>query len=80
VLDNHDDFGGHAKRKEFTVGGRLLIGYGGSSRSTRRRHKWSADAKGLLRDLGSMSPVSRPRFDQRLYPSLGLSRGLFPAA
>src|SRR3546814_1418092 len=23
VLDNHDDFGGHAKRNEFTVGGRL---------------------------------------------------------
>jgi spermidine dehydrogenase len=30
VLDNHDDFGGHAKRNEFTHGGRLIIGYGGS--------------------------------------------------
>src|SRR6266568_3840995 len=30
VLDNHDDFGGHAKRNEFTVDGRLLMGYGGS--------------------------------------------------
>ncbi len=30
VLDNHDDFGGHAKRNEFRVGGRLIIGYGGS--------------------------------------------------
>src|SRR5262249_42166603 len=29
VLDNHDDFGGHAKRNEFRVDGRLLIGYGG---------------------------------------------------
>src|SRR6476646_1103264 len=26
ILDNLDDFGGHAKRNEFTVGGRLLIG------------------------------------------------------
>ena len=25
VLDNHDDFGGHAKRNEFTVGGRTAI-------------------------------------------------------
>jgi spermidine dehydrogenase len=26
ILDNHDDFGGHAKRNEFTVDGRKLIG------------------------------------------------------
>ena len=30
ILDNHDDFGGHAKRNEFAVDQRLLIGYGGS--------------------------------------------------
>ncbi|MDZ7644925.1 MAG: FAD/NAD(P)-binding protein [Woeseiaceae bacterium] len=30
VLDNHDDFGGHAKRNEFDVDGRKLICYGGS--------------------------------------------------
>lgn len=30
ILDNHDDFGGHAKRNEFAIGGRTLIGYGGS--------------------------------------------------
>ena len=29
-LDNHDDFGGHAKRNEFDVDGRKLIGYGGA--------------------------------------------------
>ena len=29
ILDNHDDFGGHAKRNEFTVDGRTLLGYGG---------------------------------------------------
>jgi len=32
ILDNHDDFGGHAKRNEFRVGDRLLVGYGGQSR------------------------------------------------
>src|SRR5262245_46324288 len=26
ILDNHDDFGGHAKRNEFTLDGRLFIG------------------------------------------------------
>src|SRR5262249_46819827 len=30
LLDNHDDFGGHAKRNEFSIDGRLIIGYGGS--------------------------------------------------
>ncbi len=30
LLDNHDDFGGHARRNEFRVDGRLLLGYGGS--------------------------------------------------
>ena len=30
ILDNHDDFGGHAKRNEFTLDGRRIIGYGGS--------------------------------------------------
>jgi len=30
VLDNHDDFGGHAKRNEFRPGGRLWIANGGT--------------------------------------------------
>jgi spermidine dehydrogenase len=51
VLDNHDDFGGHAKRNEFTVDGRLLIGYGGSQSIDSPQTQWSAVA-GLLRDLG----------------------------
>src|ERR1700686_1273947 len=27
VLDNHDDFGGHAKRNEFQAGGRMLLSH-----------------------------------------------------
>jgi spermidine dehydrogenase len=77
VLDNHDDFGGHAKRNEFTVGGRLLIGYGGSQSIDSPQTQWGADAKGLLRDLGVDVTRFETAFDQRLYPSLGLSRGLF---
>lgn len=30
ILDNHDDFGGHAKRNEHTVNGNTLLTYGGS--------------------------------------------------
>jgi spermidine dehydrogenase len=77
VLDNHDDFGGHAKRNEFTVDGRLLIGYGGSQSIDSPQTQWSAVAKGLLRDLGVDVTRFETAFDQRLYASLGLSRGLF---
>jgi spermidine dehydrogenase len=31
ILDNHDDFGGHAKRNEFHSGGRMLLNPGGSN-------------------------------------------------
>ena len=30
ILDNHDDFGGHAKRNEFSAPGRAMLGYGGT--------------------------------------------------
>ena len=30
ILDNHDDFGGHAKRNEFHSGERMLLAAGGS--------------------------------------------------
>jgi spermidine dehydrogenase len=30
VLDNHDDFGGHAKRNEFHQGGRMMLSLGGA--------------------------------------------------
>src|SRR6267378_3061348 len=30
ILDNHDDFGGHAKRNEFQYQGRTFVGFGGT--------------------------------------------------
>jgi len=30
ILDNHDDFGGHAKRNEFHSQGKMLVSFGGS--------------------------------------------------
>ncbi len=77
ILDNHDDFGGHAKRNEFMVGGRRLIGYGGSQSIDSPAAHWSDVAKGLLRDLGVDLTRFETAFERRLYSSLGLSRGLF---
>src|SRR6266446_4146016 len=77
ILDNHDDFGGHAKRNEFTLGQRLLIGYGGSQSIQSPRTLYSEVAKGLLRDLGVDVARFETAFDRGLYRSLGLSRGVF---
>jgi len=77
VLDNHDDFGGHAKRNEFTVEGRVIIGYGGSQSIDSPNTHWSDVAKGLLRDLGVDLARFETAFERKLYSSLGLTRGLF---
>lgn len=50
ILDNHDDFGGHAKRNEFSVGNRTLIGYGGSQSIDTPSH-YSNAALDLLKNL-----------------------------
>jgi spermidine dehydrogenase len=77
VLDNHDDFGGHAKRNEFMLDQRLIIGYGGSQSIQSPRTLYSPVAKGLLRDLGVDVARFDSAFDRSLYSSLGLSRGVF---
>src|SRR5256885_540027 len=51
ILDNHDDFGGHARRNEFEVSGRLLLANGGTQ-SIESPGEYSKVAKGLLADLG----------------------------
>jgi spermidine dehydrogenase len=77
ILDNHDDFGGHAKRNEFSLDGRRIIGYGGSQSMQSPRTLYSAVAKDLLRELGVDVARFETAFDRDLYPSLGLTRGVF---
>src|SRR5262249_40979563 len=77
VLDNHDDFGGHAKRNEFTINGTTMIGYGGSQSLQSPNTLYSAAAKGLLRDLGVDLGAFKTAFQSSFYSSLGLSRGVF---
>src|SRR3954468_17087565 len=76
VLDNHDDFGGHAKRNEFTHNGRTYIGYGGTQ-SIDSPAPYSKVAKDLISELGI--EVSRyPKvLDSDLYKSLGLRSAFF---
>jgi spermidine dehydrogenase len=77
ILDNHDDFGGHAKRNEFSSNARTLIGYGGSQSIQSAKTLWTDVAKGLLRDLGVEISRFDNAFDRGFYASLGLSRGVF---
>jgi spermidine dehydrogenase len=76
VLDNHDDFGGHAKRNEFTSGGRLIVGYGGTQ-AIEGRLNWSPVAKGLRDELGIDTGKFFTAFDPKRYTSLGLGQGVF---
>ncbi|MBZ5705085.1 MAG: NAD(P)-binding protein [Acidobacteriia bacterium] len=76
ILDNHDDFGGHAKRNEFRAGNRFLLGYGGTF-SIESPAPYSAVAKGLIEELG-IDVASYPRYvDKKLYSSLGLRPKIF---
>jgi spermidine dehydrogenase len=77
ILDNHDDFGGHAKRNEFMLDGRRIIGYGGSQSIDSPNSWWSETAKELLRELGVDVRRFETAFERTLYSSLGLSRGVF---
>jgi spermidine dehydrogenase len=76
ILDNHDDFGGHAKRNEFHAAGRALIGYGGTQ-SIASPNLYSAEAKALFKGLG----IEVQRFDkyndQTFFSSRGLDHGIF---
>jgi spermidine dehydrogenase len=74
LLDNHDDFGGHAKRNEFLYQGRTYLSFGGSM-SIETPFPYSHTAKSLLAELGVM-PTSYQRYErpERLN---GLSTGVF---
>jgi spermidine dehydrogenase len=77
VLDNHDDFGGHAKRNEFRLDGRLILGYGGSESMQSPKALYTKTAKFLINELGVDVERFETAFERDLYPSLGLSRGVF---
>ena len=78
VLDNHDDFGGHAKRNEFRHEGRTFLLNGGTL-NIEGPGQYSPQAMGLLRAIG----IDIDRFEQETandrasYSRLGLRNGVW---
>jgi spermidine dehydrogenase len=78
ILDNHDDFGGHAKRNEFWHDGRMFLVNGGTL-NVEAPSQYSTVAAGLLWELG----IDRTRyFDKNRemwsrYADMGLQGSMF---
>jgi len=51
ILDNHDDFGGHAKRNEFNYDGRMLALNGGTL-NIESWGRYNEHARGVINDIG----------------------------
>ena len=76
ILENHDDFGGHAKRNEFRVNNAFRLGFGGTF-SIESPAPYSAVAKGVIEELGIDVPSYSKYVNKNLYPSAGLRSKVF---
>src|SRR4029079_3528338 len=71
VLDNHDDFGGHAKRNEFQHQGRTLLLNGGTL-NIEGPGQYSPQSMALLRTLG----IDIERFEREIAPDHNIYEAL----
>jgi spermidine dehydrogenase len=77
ILENHDDFGGHAKRNEYQLGRRLSLMNGGTLEID-SPYPYSKVADGLIRALGIDPPAFEKKFtDDTFNDRNGLSNGVF---
>jgi spermidine dehydrogenase len=77
ILDNHDDFGGHAKRNEFDLNGRMNLLNGGTLEIDSPR-PYGKVAAGLLQTLGiDVARLAATAEHPKFYADLGLRQGVF---
>lgn len=77
ILDNHDDFGGHARRNEFNLKDQTILSYGGSESFQSPKALYSKEVLHLLNSLGINIDKLAKDFDVNFYPDLKLSRGVY---
>jgi spermidine dehydrogenase len=76
IIDNHDDFGGHAKRNEFWHGDRMLLSHGGTENIQDLR-RYDQAGRRLFEAL-DIDVARYPEFhDEEVYRSHGLRRAVF---
>lgn len=76
LLDPLEDVGGHAKRNEFRVGGRTLIGYGGSQ-SLQTPSYFSPAVNAMLASVGIEPQKFEGYYDGQWYDKRGLTEGVY---
>ena len=77
ILENHDDFGGHAKRNEFHVDGKLLLMNGGTVLISSPT-PYSPVADGLLKHLGIYpEKLAKDTNNKDLHAKYSLGAGVF---
>ncbi len=76
LIDPLADVGGHAKRNEFTVGGKTLIGYGGSQ-SLQTPSYFSPAVNALLANVGIEPKKFEGYYDSHWYDKRGLGPGTY---
>ncbi|MGI9219450.1 MAG: NAD(P)-binding protein [Woeseiaceae bacterium] len=79
LIDNHDDFGGHAKRNEFRIGDRMLMTHGGSELLEGPEY-YSETAKALFDDLDIKPERLAEGFEPDFYQINGLTAGTYFAS
>jgi spermidine dehydrogenase len=76
ILDNHDDFGGHAKRNEFDYQGRSFVGFGGTM-GIATPYPYSYCAKALINDLGIEVERGPEFYNREMEEKYSLGSGVF---
>jgi spermidine dehydrogenase len=77
LLDNHDDFGGHAKRNEFQLDGHLQLLNGGTMLIESPK-PYSPVAEGLIRALGiDVEGLANKAAQPQFYSQMGLREAAF---
>ena len=76
ILDNHDDFGGHAKRNEFWHGDRMLLAQGGTE-FIENINRYGIAERRLMDAIGVQAERYPEYHDETPYESAGLTNAVY---